>query len=364
MGLIRADARFLPLVDGCVQTCVTSPPYFGLRDYGSAKWIGGDAACGHVADASKTKKFGNAEFNKNRPSREATKIEGYYFTDVCGKCGAQRVDPQIGLEPSPDAYVQSLLTVFAEVWRVLKDDGTVWLNLGDSYASQGGSKAPGQYHHNTGQGQNRQDAGQSARNGIEGFKTKDLLGIPWRVAFALQAAGWYLRSDIIWSKPNPMPESVTDRPTKAHEYIFLLSKQERYYYDAEAIAEKALLTGGGQIADAYTAGRNGALPGRKYSSASSTLTLKLSDTRNKRSVWHVATQPYSGSHFATFPEALIEPCILAGSRPGDLVLDPFIGSGTVGTVCERHGRKWVGTDLSYQHLAKKRTRQRGLRFSA
>jgi len=194
---------------------------------------------------------------------------------------------------------------------------------------------------------------------VAGMKPKDLLGIPWRVAFALQAAGWYLRSDIIWSKPNPMPESVTDRPTKAHEYIFLLSKQERYYYDAEAIKEEGTIPAGtlgakGSTERFNTEGVNSRPPEYKV----------YDGTRNKRSVWHVATQPYSGSHFATFPEALIEPCILAGSRPGDLVLDPFIGSGTVGAVCERFGRRWVGTDLSYQHLSKKRTRQRGLRFSA
>jgi len=197
---------------------------------------------------------------------------------------------------------------------------------------------------------------------MEGQKAKDLLGIPWRVAFALQAAGWYLRSDIIWSKPNPIPESVTDRPTKAHEYIFLLSKQERYYYDAEAIKESVSGTAHARGSGVHP---KSAEPGSgiKQNSSFSAAVRHLVDDRNKRSVWHVATQPYSGSHFATFPEALIEPCILAGSRPGDLVLDPFIGSGTVGAVCERFGRRWVGTDLNYQGLAKKRTKQRGLRFS-
>lgn len=300
VSLIRADARCLPLVDGCVQTCVTSPPYFGLRDYGASG--------------------------------------------------------QIGLEPSPDAYVQSLLTVFAEVWRVLKADGTVWLNLGDSYANHGHSCPV----------RNKTTAGMRTApqpwKSMEGQKAKDLLGIPWRVAFALQAAGWYLRSDIIWSKPNPIPESVTDRPTKAHEYIFLLSKQERYYYDAEAIKESVSGTAHARGSGVHP---KSAEPGSgiKQNSSFSAAVRHLVDDRNKRSVWHVATQPYSGSHFATFPEALIEPCILAGSRPGDLVLDPFIGSGTVGAVCERFGRRWVGTDLNYQGLAKKRTKQRGLRFS-
>jgi DNA modification methylase len=175
---------------------------------------------------------------------------------------------------------------------------------------------------------------------------------------SLFSPGWYLRSDIIWAKANPMPESVTDRPTKAHEYIFLLSKQERYYYDAEAIAEPVVYADEVRIATPKNINGLGLAPTRAYGHSNGT------GLRNKRSVWHVATQPYSGSHFATFPEALIEPCILAGSRPGDLVLDPFIGSGTVGAVCERHGRRWAGTDLSYQHLAKKRTKQRGLKFSA
>jgi DNA modification methylase len=326
MGLIRADARFLPLVDGCVQTCVTSPPYFGLRDYGS----------------------GN----------------------------------QIGLEPSPDAYVQSLLTVFAEVWRVLKDDGTCWLNLGDSFAGSWGAQSrehAGKHAPNVSAISANQvkaagirESGTGSLSRTPGLKSKDLIGIPWRVAFALQAVGWYLRSDIIWSKPNPMPESVTDRPTKAHEYIFLLSKQERYYYDAAEIREPhsyGSWSASGDLAGRTLKGRHVATP--KFTGATDRAEsggmrgrAYHPDGRNKRSVWHVATQPYSGSHFATFPQALIEPCILAGSRPGDLVLDPFIGSGTVGAVCERFGRRWVGTDLSYQHLAKKRTKQRGLKFSA
>jgi DNA modification methylase len=293
--LIRGDARALPLRDGCAQCVVTSPPYWGLRDYGSPG--------------------------------------------------------QIGLESTPDAYVQTMVQVFAEVWRVLKDDGTCWLNLGDSYVNAGHSSP---VRNKTTNGM--KFAAQPWKS-MDGMKSKDLVGIPWRVAFALQAAGWYLRSDIIWAKPNPMPESVTDRPTKAHEYIFLLSKHERYFYDAAAIAEPALQplgiarTAGTQHKQVALGKRVGILG-----------TNHGAPDRNKRSVWSVATQPYSGAHFATFPEALIEPCILAGSRPGDLVLDPFVGSGTVGTVCERFGRRWVGTDLAYQHLSHARTLQRGLRF--
>jgi DNA modification methylase len=279
MSLIRADARRLPLVDGCAQMCVTSPPYWGLRDYGDGQ--------------------------------------------------------QIGLEATPESYVAQLVTVFRDVWRVLKPDGTLWLNLGDSY--------------------------NNFRVSINGqtVKEKDLIGMPWRVAFALQADGWYLRSDIIWSKPNPMPESVTDRPTKAHEYIFLLSKSARYYYDANAIAEP--------ISEVRTGRSHG--PGQNLglkafrSEAGAGFNVGAVE-RNRRSVWTVATTAYADAHFATFPPALVQPCILAGSRPGDLVLDPFIGSGTVGEVSERFGRRWVGTDLTYQGLSRRRTAQRGLRFEA
>jgi DNA modification methylase len=312
MMLIRADARLLPLRDGCVQCVVTSPPYWGLRDYGDAD--------------------------------------------------------QLGLEPTPEAYVASVLAVFAEVWRVLKPDGTLWLNLGDSYAAGMmtarellGERSGGTLNGRLGYADN---VCMSQRRApvTDGLKPKDLIGIPWRVAFALQAAGWYLRSEIVWSKPNPMPESVTDRPTRAHEQIFLLAKSARYYYDAEAIQELGVEAEG--ITAAYRGTKTRALQlgrepsGNEKVGASWTYT----GTRNKRSVWHVATQPYAEAHFATFPEALIEPCVLAGSRVGDLVCDPFLGSGTVGAVCERYGRRWVGTDLRYQDLAQQRTAQRGLPF--
>jgi DNA modification methylase len=286
MSLIHADARALPLRDGCVQTCVTSPPYFGLRDYGHAD--------------------------------------------------------QIGLEPTPEAYIANLVQVFREVRRVLRDDGTVWLNLGDSYAA-GGKGGGGSFP--------------------SGCKEKDLLGIPWAVAFALRDDGWYLRSDIIWAKPNPMPESVTDRPTKSHEYLFLLAKSERYYYDAQAIAETSIHSGRVVVYDGDE--KNGTVDDSMRTRPGSTpRNIVVLPTRNRRSVWQIATMPYAGAHFATMPEALVEPCILAGSRPGDLVLDPFIGSGTVGAVGERFGRRWVGTDLSYHDLAKKRTQQQGLRFGS
>ena len=321
--LIRADARHIPLRDGCVQCVVTSPPYFGLRDYGTAN--------------------------------------------------------QIGLEPTPDAYVQQLVAVFREVRRVLKDDGVLWLNLGDSYAASqsnnGGYSAKSTLAGFTSadtKGRRMNDGGE--RRKLEhGAKPKDLLGIPWRVAFALQADGWYLRSDVIWHKPNPMPESVTDRPTKAHEYLFLLSKSERYFYDANAIREEHKPESLARYEYGLKVARDpDAIKGSLHDRITSGVgnSDRMGDFinyagRNKRTVWTVPTMPYSGAHFATMPEKLVEPCILAGSRLGDRVFDPFIGSGTVGAVAQRLGRRWVGLDLNpaYHELAKQRTAQRGLMFA-
>ena len=304
-GDVRERLRLLP--DGCVQTCVTSPPYWGLRDYGH---------------------------------------EG-----------------QIGLEGTPEAFVGNLVAVFGEVRRVLADDGTLWLNLGDTFNS-----SPSNQHSQAVGANGSKAIGLSVgrqRRDICGLKPKDLVGIPWRVAFALQADGWYLRSDIIWSKPNPMPESVTDRPTKAHEYIFLLSKSPRYFYDADAVREPYLMSSGSAYSDAAGKTQRGANgfrvegqkmrehPGQHSGMGASAYSH---NGRNKRSVWHVATQPYPDAHFATYPEKLIEPCILAGSRPGDTVLDPFTGSGTTGAVALRHQRNFIGCELNpdYVKLAEKR----------
>ena len=286
------------LAAGSVRCCVTSPPYFGLRDYG--------------------------------------------------------MDGQIGLEPTPDEYVAKLVAVFREVRRVLTDDGTLWLNLGDSYAGRGA----------TGGTKSFQAAASSVgqRGWIPpapGCKDKDLYGIPWRVAFALQADGWYLRSDIIWAKPNPMPESVTDRPTKAHEYVFLLSKQARYYYDAAAIAEP--VTEATVAREEY--GYNKAFrsqfqgsPTDKRHTEGKAVSNVSGSTRNARTVWPIATQPYPEAHFATFPEELPRRCLLAGSAPGDTVLDPFAGSGTTLAVATGHGRSAIGCELSpkYAELARNR----------
>lgn len=358
-GHYVGDCRELlkQLPDGCVQTCVTSPPYWSLRDYGH---------------------------------------EG-----------------QIGLEATPDEYVRELVAVFAAVRRVLRDDGTLWLNLGDCYASSGRGGAQGasgslsdravsavrivrrgghtggrstlegstetQEHARRARG-SMKPAGfhEPARAGgavgrayvppPSGTKNKDLVGIPWMVAFALRADGWYLRADIIWHKPNPLPESVSDRPTKSHEYIFLLAKSESYFYDADAIREplqpKTLTTFGSE----RRSKGNDALGGVKADNWSRDVRTRRAKVdaegnpvgANKRSVWTVGSQPYDGAHFATFPPRLIDPCILAGSRVGDLVLDPFFGSGTVGMVAEKHGRRWIGFDLGYAELAKERTAQRSL----
>lgn len=339
------------LPTGCCRTCVTSPPYYGLRDYGTATWKGGDPACDHKKD-TQHRKQGSTSQRKGRTNAEAQQNEN--FVNTCPRCGAVRVDTQIGLEATPEAYVANLVAVFAAVWRVLADDGTLWLNLGDSY------NAAGRVGHGTRigrkQGTNRASAnGQdNSRANAPALKPKDLIGIPWMVAFALRAAGWHLRSDIIWHKPNAMPESVGDRPTKAHEYIFLFSKQERYYYDAAAISEPAL----------QPFGNAAPAPQLKYAELGNGLhrhcksTSKLgtncgSVTRNKRSVWAVNVANYAAAHFATYPPELITPCILAGAAVGDTVLDPFSGSGTTAWVARQHGRKAIGIELNpeYQKLA-------------
>ena len=289
--LIHADARQIPLHDKSVQCVVTSPPYWGLRDYGMGK-------------------------------------------------------EQLGLEPTPDLYVQHLVEIFREVRRVLKDDGTVWLNLGDSYAAGGRGEG----------GSPKQATNRGSLLGPHtappGFKPKDLVGIPWRVAFALQADGWYLRSDIIWSKPNPMPESVRDRPTQSHEYVFLLSKSKRYHYESKEIAEPLQTpphTPGNKKMDSggYSSGANISVKDRVWGA---------NGTRNRRSVWTIPTQPYRGAHFATFPEKLVEPCILAGCPKGGIVLDPFCGSGTTVKVARQHGRIGLGLDLKPEYLRLARER--------
>ena len=266
------------------QTCVTSPPYFGLRDYGH---------------------------------------EG-----------------QIGLEETPEQYIAAMVEVFRCVWDVLADDGTLWLNIGDSYMTL--------------------PAGNKTWS--DGVKQKDLIGIPWMLAFALRADGWYLRQDIIWHKPNPMPESVQDRCTKAHEYIFLMSKSQKYFFDSEAMREPAFSGSTGAAASFKRAGskREQTIPGQGYGThRQDREDVAYNETRNRRSVWTVSTKPYSGAHFAVFPQELIEPCIMAGAPQGGVVLDPFMGSGTTAQVAQNLGRQYLGCELNpeYAPLQAERTKQ-------
>ena len=322
--LLHGDCRDVlrTLADGSVHCCVTSPPYFGLRDYG--------------------------------------------------------VDGQIGLEPTPAEYVAQMVEVFREVRRVLRDDGTLWVNYGDAYAGSWGAQSRGDFTPGTLEGASCKETSLSARQikahpkttgtgslkATPGCKAKDLIGLPWMLAFALRADGWYLRQDIVWHKPNPMPESVRDRCTKAHEYVFLLSKSERYFWDAEAMKEPAVganlhdVTGRTKqrgLADTFKrkdSKRAQAIPGQSVGTHREDRPDSTYDlyTRNRRSVWTVATRPYKGAHFATFPPALIEPCILAGAPFDGVVLDPFTGSGTTAAVALQHGRRFIGCELNPDYI--------------
>jgi DNA modification methylase len=310
------------------QTCITSPPYYGLRDYGTAKWEGGDPNCEH--SISMPTKWNDPKRGTNVLRPEVGHRGG--SSSNCHLCGAKRIDEQLGLEDTPEEYIKNMVEVFRCVWDVLEDDGTLWVNIGDSYCNSNGfARASPEYQR---EGRNNMPANDRKLDKLHatGLKTKDLIGIPWMLAFALRADGWYLRQDIVWSKPNPMPESVQDRCTKAHEYIFLLSKSHKYHFDHVAIKEP----------------------------------MKESDEMaNKRSVWTVNTKPYSGAHFAVFPTELIEPCILAGAPLGGIVLDPFMGSGTTAQVAQDLGRQYIGCELNpeYGKLQKKRTAQIALDFA-
>lgn len=329
-----------------VQCCVTSPPYWGLRDYGTAKWEGGDPACVHGVQ-----RWDGPKQTQGAMSGHASKANRLARRECV--CGAKRTDVQIGMEGTPTEYVARLVEVFREVRRMLRDDGVLWLNLGDSYSNIGkwGGRTSGK--HARGLHGGHQTSSQAHGGKIEGLKPKDLLLMPARVALALQADGWYVRSDVIWAKPNPMPESVKDRPTRSHEHIYLLSKSADYYYDADAIAEPFVgkndhdRTGG-----IYAAPGQPEHNGRADGSRGTYRAVG----RNRRDVWTITPKPYKGAHFAVFPPELPRFCILAGSRIGDVVLDPFSGSGTTGAVAERLGRKFVGIDLNeeYRELAERR----------
>jgi DNA modification methylase len=288
------------------------------------------------------------QLHKGQPKDEFNRE---FYKTTCAKCGATRQDQQIGLEETPETYVQKLVEVFREVKRVLKDDGTLWLNLGDSYANLNWSYGKDKRFETQ---INIESEKKKFGRGIadKNLPSKSLMGIPWRVAFALQADGWILRQDIIWHKPNPMPESVTDRCTKAHEYIFILAKSQKYYFDNEAIKEPHT-TKPTKLRD-----RRNERYGRAFLSplGAGLRTGYGENGRNKRSVWTITTKPFKGAHFATFPEDLVKPCILAGSPKGGVVLDPFCGSGTVGVVCQKLGRDFIGIELNpdYVKMAEKR----------
>lgn len=359
-----------------VNCCVTSPPYWGLRDYGTGTWEGGDPECDHKNPAIGKPTWGPGSTGsstlRGKPTNDSHSREGFKGCE-CPRCGARRIDSQLGLEPTPEEYVGRMVEVFREVRRVLREDGTMWLNLGDSYAGSWGAQSRGENSQLANRSVSSQQilaAPQRVNTGSwvaahPTIKPKDLIGIPWMVAFALRTDGWYLRSDIIWHKPNPMPESVTDRPTKSHEYLFLLSKSQRYYYDAEAIEESVT----DATLDRYKSGYNGFMSRVQQASPVDTRTqgmdsaaTHLTKTRNKRSVWTIPTQPYPKAHFATFPEKLVEPCILAGCPEEGTVLDPFLGSGTTALVAHRLGRNCIGIELNpeYVALAEERFQQKRL----
>ncbi len=333
--ILQGDCRdvLATLPDASVHCVVTSPPYFGLRDYGTASWEGGDAECDHRVWSHVAGKPTPGGRGGSMPAQEVVQ------RDTCRKCGARRIDAQIGLEPTPDAYIATLVAVFREVQRVLRDDGTCWVNMGDSYSS-GSRTTQCDPSGNTGTATLANGGARRAPVGIG--KPKDLLMMPARLALALQADGWWIRSDIIWAKPNPMPESCTDRPTSSHEHVFMLTKSARYFYDADAVKEDSI--------DAVGISRGGSLsrfgPSETLISANAhrgSAEYASSGTRNLRNVWTIATAPYADAHFATFPPELAERCIKAGTSERGC--------------CAACGAPWVrvvergGPDLAHQRAS-------------
>ena len=340
------------LPDESMDCCVTSPPYWGLRDYGTADWVGGEPDCTHRRETKKSDKTitGHKNFDDMMGVGDAI------YKSVCPLCGAVRVDRQIGLEETPEQYVEKLVMIFREVKRVLKKEGTLWLNLGDSYNAnyRGGGVENCSDFQKANKG--TLDFMATKKKELKNIKPKDLVGIPWMVAFALRADGWYLRQDIIWHKPNPMPESVTDRCTKSHEYIFLLSKSPKYYFDNEAIKEDAVTEVDTEIR--FGGNKYGDNKSSKFQTYSGNV-YNPTGKRNKRDVWAVNLKPFKESHFATFPEELITPCILAGCPKEGVVLDPFMGAGTTALVALRNRRNYIGFELNpeYCELIERRLEQ-------
>lgn len=323
--------------DESVDCCITSPPYYGLRDYGTGEWVGGDPNCPH----RRMSKFSEKTTTGHKQEELIGNVGDAIYKSVCPLCGAIREDKQVGLEETPDEYIDKLVSVFREIKRILKPEGTLWVNIGDSY---NGNKTG-----NTEVNKHKGVVTNSFKKKIwDGAKQKDLIGIPWMLAFALRNDGWYLRQDIIWHKPNPMPESVKDRCTKSHEYIFLLSKSPKYYFDYEAIQEDSVCKddpragaghidyGGKRVTDNNSMGQQSF--------------VSISDKRNKRDVWSVVPSHYKEAHFATFPEELVEPMILAGCPINGIVIDPFMGSGTTAAVARLNKRHYIGCELNKEYI--------------
>lgn len=291
------------LPDESVDVCVTSPPYYGLRDYGTGTWVGGDPSCPH----KRISKYSPNTITGHNQEGLVGNVGDAIYKTVCPLCGAVRVDKQIGLEETPEDYIKRLTDVFHEVKRVLKKDGTLWLNIGDSY--NGAKKGNTEVNKHSGVVTDTFE-----KKLWDGAKPKDLIGIPWMLAFSLRTDGWYLRQDIIWHKPNPMPEPVKDRCTKSHEYIFLFSKSPQYYFDSESIQEDAVCKDD-RRADMGRLEYDGKRLNGEDDKAQQSF-VKIVDKRNKRDVWSITPSHVKEAHFATYPEELVEPCILAGSRMG------------------------------------------------
>ncbi len=431
--IVCANALHLPYADESVNCVVTSPPYYGLRDYGTAQWAGGDPNCDHRRGTAELSSAGHHRGGGGLYANTNHAEEG--FKEICGKCGARRIDNQLGLEATPAAYIERIVAVFREARRVLRDDGVAWVNMGDSYCgSPPGNKGDFSTSglHGAQTSTKYQDTLKRSvqsvadKSNLPGLKPKDLMMMPARVAIALQDDGWYLRSEIVWAKPNPMPESVSDRCTKSHEMVYMLTKQPRYWYDGEAIREEAEY--GRREGTNWARAKNGDPRDSRIGVPVTSKGIDPLSGRNRRSVWTAATEPTPFAHFATFPRKLIEPMILAGcpervcavcgapwvrvverqasrwnekegaaqrlrcagvinggtehvtlgvteyvkrttlgfrptcdhaatTRPG-IVLDMFMGSGTVALVARSLGRDYIGCDLSpaYIDIARERLR--------
>jgi DNA modification methylase len=354
-GHVLAVLRKIP--SESVQCCITSPPYWGLRDYDTTPQIwDAYSNCEHewgkriIKRRLHTDRGTSTLSGSNKDQMQSTSYKS--FSQTCRYCTAWR--GSLGLEPHPNLYVKHLTDIFNEVKRILKPDGILWLNLGDSYAGGGGVHGiPEDWDSISTKNRSKYpDVTDPKRNAKAiGLKPKDLVGIPWKVAFALQSAGWYLRQDIIWQKPNPMPESVTDRCTKTHEYIFMFSKSQKYYFNYKAIREPCSPANIADFRGRKTMMNKGDHGGTRKDLDRSRHDYIPDDLmRNKRSVWTVNSSTYKGAHFAVFPEKLIQPCILAGTKKDDVVIDPFMGSGTTAVLCEKAHRNWLGIELSKKYV--------------